>query len=253
MTDAALRLNEVSIAFGGVQAVADVSLDVRCGEVLGLIGPNGAGKTTLVNLISGHEKPDSGSIQLGERDITELAVYKRAQLGLARSFQRTNIYPNLTVWENAWHCAAAARIGHFRVWVNDTQREMIAEAANDALHATQLTSVQDTVASALSHGQSRALEVALLLALRGTVLVLDEPAAGIPLAGIHSMIETLANVHERDESTMIIIEHKLPVIFELCDRIAVLDQGRLVAVDTPDAIVANPKVREAYLGEKNNL
>jgi branched-chain amino acid transport system ATP-binding protein len=249
MVDAALRLHELSIAFGGVQAVKDVTLGVREGEILGLIGPNGAGKTTLVNLISGHERPDKGSVHLGDKDISKLAVHQRAQLGLARSFQRTNIYPSLTVWENVWHCAAASRIGHFRVWVTRAQRAMIAEAADEALDATQLTGERDTVASALSHGRSRALEVALLLAARGKVLLLDEPAAGMPLDGVRNVIRTLADIHARSKPTMLIVEHKLPVVFGLCDRIAVLDQGRLLAIDTPDAIASNPKVKEAYLGE----
>lgn len=247
--DVALSLRGLSVAFGGVQAVRDVSFDIRRGEVMGLIGPNGAGKTTLINLVSGHERRDAGSIHLGDRDISRLPVHRRARLGLARSFQRTNIFPNLTVWQNTWLCAAAPRVGQYRVFVSRAKRAELTEVCERVLADAGLTDVADTVAVNLSHGQSRSLEVALLLASNGDVLLLDEPAAGMPMDGVQSVIETLSSIHQRSGVTMLIVEHKLPVVFGLCDRIAVLEQGALIALDTPERIAADPRVRDAYLGE----
>lgn len=249
MVDPALELSEVSISFGGIRAVDGVTLSVTKGEIVGLIGPNGAGKTTLMNLISGHYLADTGRIHITGRDVTSWPVHLRARHGLARSYQKTNIFPGLTVWENVWIAAAAARVGHFRLRVPTPQEQEVADACLGALEVTGLSLDRDTVASSLSHGGSRALEVAMLLASNGEVLLLDEPAAGMPMHEVTRTMSTLRSIHERTNATMVIVEHKLPVVFGLCDRIAVLDQGRLLAVAPPEAIRTDARVREAYLGD----
>lgn len=245
----ALKVDGLAVAFGGVRAVQGVSLEIRPGEMLGLIGPNGAGKSTLLNLITGHAMPDTGTVRFDGRDVTKWPVHRRARLGLARSYQTTSVFPALTVAENVWLAAAAQRISHFRLVTPRSRRDEIADECERALDATNLTDEADVKANALGHGQARALEVAMLVASGARTMLLDEPAAGMAAGEVGRMIDTIRLVHERTGATMVVVEHKLPVIFGLCERVAVLDQGRLLAVGSCDEITHHDGVRRAYLGE----
>jgi branched-chain amino acid transport system ATP-binding protein len=244
-----LEIEDVSVSFGGVQAVGGVTLQVRAGEILGLIGPNGAGKSTLLNLITGHAAADSGTIRFDGREVTRWSVHRRARLGLARSYQTTTVFRGLTVHENVWMAAAAPRISHFRLHTPRSRRDELNAECAQALDATGLTGSADVAASSLGHGEARALEVAMLVASGARTMLLDEPAAGMAAGEVGRMIDTIRLVHERTGATMMVVEHKLPVIFDLCERVAVLDQGHLLAVGSCDEITRHDGVRRAYLGE----
>lgn len=244
-----LKLTDLSVSFGGIHAIDGVSLEVEPGETLGLIGPNGAGKTTLLNLIGGQATADSGRIVLGEDDVTRWPVHRRARQGLVRSFQVTNVFPELTVEQNVTMAASAVRKRHYRV-LRRPDEDAIAEAADGALAATGLEATRTVRASALGHGQARALEVAMLVAAGGRILLLDEPAAGLAAGEVGHMIETIQRIQADSRASLVIVEHKLAVIFNLCQRIAVLDRGKLLAVGLPEEIAADPAVRSAYLGEE---
>ncbi len=253
-TEAApLKLTDVSVGFGGIQAVQSVSLEIRPGEIIGLIGPNGAGKSTLLNMISGQVKPDSGRIELGSTDITKWPVHRRSRLGLARSFQITTVFPELSVATNVELAAAAPLKRHYDLRHRRSDRQHVAEATEMALSTTGLGGNRDQPASSLGHGQARALEVAMLLASGGRVMLLDEPAAGLAAGEVSGVIDTIRRVREHSDATIVIVEHKLSVIFGLCQRLAVLDRGRLLAFGTPEEVSADPAVRSAYLGEEMDL
>lgn len=240
----------MSVSFGGVHAVVDVSVDVLGGEVLGLIGPNGAGKTTLLNLISGLVEPTAGKIFVGGRDVTRWQPYRRARLSLGRSYQSTTVFPELTVWENVWLSAASSRVGQYRFLpVTGSRGRELRRTCAKSIETTRLSAVAERPASVLGHGESRALELAMIVASGAEVLLLDEPAAGVAAGEIRRLIEIIAEVHEELKATIVIVEHKLPVVFGLSHRIAVLDRGRLLAIGEPDAVARDPKVRRAYLGE----
>jgi branched-chain amino acid transport system ATP-binding protein len=240
----------LSISFGGVHAVVDVSLDVLDGEVLGLIGPNGAGKTTLLNLISGLVEPTDGKIFVRGRDVTRWSPYKRARLSLGRSYQTTTVFPELTVRENVWLSTAANRVGQYRpLPVTGAKGRELRRTCAQAIETTRLSALAERPASALGHGESRALEIAMIVASGAKVLLLDEPAAGVAAGEIPRLIEIIAQVHEELQATIVIVEHKLPVVFGLSDRVAVLDRGKLLAVGDPVSVSRDPNVRSAYLGE----
>lgn len=245
----ALEVQDLSVSFGGVHAVREVSLEVRPREVMGLIGPNGAGKTTLLNLISGHTRPDRGAVRVGDREVGRWPIHRRARLGVARSYQSTTVFPGLTVADNVWLAAVTLRVSHYQIISPRRDKAKLRDACDEALATTNLTRVREVRASALGHGEARALEVAMLVASGASIMLLDEPAAGMAAGDVTKMIETIASVHERTDATLVIVEHKLPVIFGLCDRIAVLDQGALLAVGEPDEISRDARVRRAYLGE----
>ena len=249
-TEPIISVKEISVAFGGVRAVDKVSLDIRPGEIVGLIGPNGAGKTTLLNLISGHETAGEGSIWLAGQDVTSWPLHRRARLGLSRSYQTANIFPALTVRENVALAAQAAGSGHLRVVRQPPNRVAINEQADRALQVTGLSSKAESVASSLGHGQTRALEVAMLMATTSNVMLMDEPAAGMAASEVDDMIDTVRAVHEQTGAAIVIVEHKISLIFNLCHRIAVLDRGRLLAFGEPEQVAEDPAVRAAYLGEE---
>jgi branched-chain amino acid transport system ATP-binding protein len=245
----AVRLESVSIAFGGVDAVRDVSLDLREGEILGLIGPNGAGKTTLLNLVSGHHRAGSGRVEMLGHDVTRWPLHRRSRLGLARSYQTANIFAGLTVRENVGLAAQAAGAGHYRLLRRPPGADELRERTDAALAATRLEHRAELEAARLGHGETRALEVAMLVATDARVLLLDEPAAGMAFEEIPAMVETITAAQRHTGAAVLIVEHKMSLIFELCDRIAVLDRGRLIAAGTPREVARDEKVRSAYLGE----
>jgi branched-chain amino acid transport system ATP-binding protein len=234
-----LRASSVSRAFQGVQALRDVSLELRQGEVVGLIGPNGAGKSTLVNLLSGFDRPTGGQILLEERDVTRWPAHRRGRYGLARTFQHAHSFPALTVRENV----EVAALG-----VGAAPREA-ARRADDLLSVLGLPRYADAPASALAHGDERRLGVARALATEPRYVLMDEPAAGLPEAEVPDFAAVVRSVRDDHGAGVLLIDHNMALIMEVCDRIHVLDQGTTLAQGTPVEIRANLDVAAAYLGE----
>jgi branched-chain amino acid transport system ATP-binding protein len=243
-----LRLEALSKSFGGLRVTDNVTLDVMPGELHAIIGPNGAGKTTLINQVSGLLAPDAGRILFAGRDITSLPVHARAAAGLARSFQITSIVAGFTALENV-ALAVQARMGSsFRFFGQAAGEEALNRPALAALAEVGLLERAGTPAGHLSHGEKRALELAMALAMRPALLLLDEPMAGTG----HEETERLVQVLRRLKASfpMVLVEHDMTAVFALADRISVLIYGRILASGKPDAVRADPKVVEAYLGEE---
>ena len=242
----ALALEHLSINFGGLLAVDSVDLRVQAGERRAIIGPNGAGKTTLFNLISGDLAPTTGRILLFGQDITRLPPYRRAALGLSRTFQVTKLFPKLTVWENlllACQALEGTKFSMLRpIW---TYRHLYARA-EELLRAVGVWEQRDETIANLSHGVQRQLEVALALAGRPRVILLDEPMAGLSPAETHEMTELLRKLER--SITLLIIEHDMDVVLDLAENIAVLHLGKKIADGSKDAVRANREVQEIYLG-----
>jgi branched-chain amino acid transport system ATP-binding protein len=248
MVDILLQVTGLCKRFGAVQANHDANLEVVTGEIHALIGPNGAGKTTLLNQLSGELKPDAGRIFFNGHDITDVPVYRRALLGLARSYQITSIFEQLTVEANL-RLAIQAHRGHsFRFWKRAAHDPQLTEPLGDALARVGLEERADIVAGHLSHGEKRQLEVGMALACNPQMLLLDEPYAGMGPGGTTELTKLIQRL--RKDVTILLVEHDMAVVFSLADRITVLDYGRTVASGTPKQIRANPAVRRAYLGEE---
>jgi branched-chain amino acid transport system ATP-binding protein len=247
MAEAILELDRLCKAYGALKVTDDLSLSVRAGSIHALIGPNGAGKTTLIGQISGQFPPDSGRIRFDGRDISALPMHARARLGLTRSFQITSILPNFTVLENV-AVAAQANDGHsFRFLAPAASESGLNDAAMAALETVGLGRRATVRAGTLSHGEKRQLEIAIALATRPKLLLLDEPMAGTGHEESERLIETLRAL--RGSLTILLVEHDMTAVFALADRISVLVYGRMIAEGTPEAIRADPLVRTAYLGE----
>jgi branched-chain amino acid transport system ATP-binding protein len=244
-----LRVENLVRRFGGIIATDRLSLDVGRGELHAIIGPNGAGKTTLISQLTGQLRPSAGTIGFAGRDITQLPAWRRSQLGLARSFQITSLLPDFTACDNV-ALAAQARDGHsFRFWGNARKEKPLREAARSALARVGLEHRADVVVSQLSHGEQRELELAVALATRPQLLLLDEPMAGLGATESARMVKLLAEL--RKEVTIILVEHDMDAVFALADRITVLVYGRVIASDVPAAIRSNEEVRRAYLGDQH--
>jgi branched-chain amino acid transport system ATP-binding protein len=242
----ALRAEGLTRRFGGLMAVGGVSLTLSAGELHAVIGPNGAGKSTLVNLLAGELAPSAGRIQLAGRDVTAWPAWRRARLGIGRSFQRTNLLRDMTVFENARLAAQASRFG-LRRWLRaaDQDRASREEAAR-VLERVGLSDRAGLVAGTLSHGELRLLEIAMALANRPAVLLLDEPLAGMgPEEGgrVAALLRALARDH-----ALLLIEHDMDVVFAVADRLTVMVDGRVLERGAPAEIRASAAVREAYLG-----
>jgi branched-chain amino acid transport system ATP-binding protein len=214
-----------------------------------VIGPNGAGKTTLFNLISGLLHPTAGRIELDGDDITERAPALRTRAGLGRTFQVSNVFPLLPALENVRLAAEAALGGTMRIWRRARRVREALERATWALGRVGLTGRSGVPAGLLSHGDKRKLELAMLLAGTPRVLLLDEPMAGVSVEDVPELVELIRSVHAEEGKTVVMVEHHMEVVTGLAERIAVLHHGRLLAVDTPDEIMRNPTVQQAYLGE----
>lgn len=235
-------------AFGGVVATKHVSMEVKAGEVHAVIGPNGAGKTTLVSQLTGELKPDSGRIVLEGRRITRTPTYRRAQLGMARSFQITSVVHHLSVLENVM-LAVQTGMGHsFRFWQPALANRKLVETSRQALELVGLGERVDRPASDLSHGEHRQLEIAMATSTKPKLLLLDEPMAGMGSEESGRMVEILNTI--RGGPGILLVEHDMDVVFALADRISVLVHGAVIACDTPDRIRNNPEVRAAYLGDE---
>ncbi len=249
MAEPLLRIKSLCKSFGAVRACHDLSLDVHAGEIHALIGPNGAGKTTLLNQIAGDLSSDSGRIFLTGQEITHLPLYRRAPLGLARSYQITSVFANLSVEENML-LAIQAHHGHsFRFWGRGLKDPQLLAELGPALEAVGLSERAETIAGNLSHGEKKQLEVGMALACKPQLLLLDEPMAGMGPGGSIELSKLIRKL--KKEMTILLVEHDMEAIFSLADRITVLVYGEVVATGSVDEIRSNPAVRQAYLGEEN--
>jgi branched-chain amino acid transport system ATP-binding protein len=229
----------VSRSFEGVHALRDVTLELRRGEIVGLIGPNGAGKSTLVNVLSGFDRPSSGTIELEGRDVTRWRPSRRGRAGLARTFQHSHAFRSLSVRENVEVAALGAGLSPAAA----------RSRADELLAALGLADNADAPASALAQGDERRLGVARALATNPCFVLLDEPAAGLPEAEIPGLADAVRSVRDGRDAGVLLIDHNMGLIMEICDRIHVLDQGRTLAEGTPVEVRANLDVAAAYLGE----
>ena len=243
-----LEVRGVSKRFGSLQAVRDVSLTVKKGELRAIIGPNGAGKTTFFNLISGAFPPVAGTIMFDGRDITALPAHKRVTLGIARTFQITEIFPELTVFDNVRISTEVTEGFRLRPWISEAERAKVQRQVEQTLELTGLGSKSDRLAGELAHGDQRAAEIAMALALRPRLLLLDEPTAGMGDQETYEITQIIRRLHRESNFTIVLIEHDMRVIFHLADRISVLDQGSLLAEGAPAEIASNEAVQAAYLG-----
>ena len=249
MTEPLLRIENLVRRFGGIVATDNLSLDIAPGELHAIIGPNGAGKTTLISQLIGQLRPTAGTICFAGQDVTHLPAWKRSRLGLARSFQITSLLPNLTAADNVG-LAAQARDGHsFRFFGNARQEKPLRDAAYAALDRVGLLGRADVMVSRLSHGEQRELELAVALATKPQLLLLDEPMAGLGITESARMVKLLAEL--RQEVTIVLVEHDMNAVFALADRITVLVYGRVIASDVPAAIRSNEEVKRAYLGDQH--
>ena len=243
----ALQTRNLVKTFGGLVAADDVTLNVATGARQALIGPNGAGKTTLINLLTGYLRPTSGQVILGGDDITALAQYRRVKRGLARTFQINRLFAEMTVLESVT-LAVCERLGLGACWWKPASAH--AGAIDDAaqlLERLRLADVANERTQNLPYGKQRLIEIALALAARPRVLLLDEPAAGVPAAESRELFDTIAALPR--EVTIVLIEHDMDLVFRFADRISVMVNGALLVEDVPDAIARDPRVRQLYLGE----
>jgi branched-chain amino acid transport system ATP-binding protein len=234
-----LRASSVSRSFDGVQALGGVTLELRRGEVVGLIGPNGAGKSTLVNVLSGFDRPDEGTIVLGDRDVTRWTPNRRARHGLARTFQHSHLFRDLSVRENV----EVAALG-----VGAAPREA-RRRADELLPLLSLSAHEHLRAGSLAHGDERRLGVARALAMEPAFVLMDEPAAGLPEAEVPEFAAVVRAVRDDHGAGVLLIDHNMALIMDVCDRIHVLDRGATLAEGAPGEIRANLDVAAAYLGE----
>lgn len=243
-----LELKGLRKNFGALLVTDDVTLDVLPHEIHAVIGPNGAGKTTLINEITGEIAPDAGTILFAGRDVTRLPIHARALMGLARSFQITQVLPAFTTLENVAIAAQAHRGSSFRFLTNAAGETDLNDRAMAALDQVGLSARAHTPARILSHGEKRQLEIAMSLVAEPKLLLLDEPMAGMGREETERMVGVLMQLKGR--YPMVLVEHDMHAVFRLADRISVLVYGRVIASGTPDVVRADPNVREAYLGEE---
>ncbi len=247
-TQSVLAVEHLSLQLGGARITDDVTLAVEQGEMLGVIGPNGAGKTTLFNLISGVIRPTGGRILLDGKDITGIPVDARARAGIGRSFQTSNLFSGLSVFENVRLAAQASLGGSLSLVRAPRPGDRASRLAADQLGELGLERHTDTLAGGLSHGDKRKLEIAMMLAADPRVILLDEPMAGVGSGDVPELMDVIRRVHEQGR-TVLMVEHHMDVVLGLVDRVAVMHHGQLLACDLPDVVMANPDVQSAYLGE----
>ena len=243
-----LETRDLTIRFGGHVAVDHVSCAFRPGELIAIVGPNGAGKTTYFNLISGQLRASEGQVLLDNIDITGESAPLRARRGLGRAFQLTNLFPNLTVAENV-RLAVQAKAGvHYDMLHPWSRRRELISRADEILQTVALENKRAHMAAALSHGDQRKLEVALMMALEPRVFMFDEPTAGMSVDEAPVVLDLIAKLKEDRSKIILLVEHKMDVVRSLADRIIVLTNGACVADGEPAAVIASPVVQEAYLG-----
>ena len=248
-----LEARNMTRRFGGLIAVNDVSFDVQRGEIFGLIGPNGAGKTTLFNLMTGLTPPSSGTLAYNGKDVTALAPHKIAKLGMARTFQNIRLFGNLSALENVKiaqhvHTKSGIWTGVFGLPPSPAEEKKVRDKAYQLLELVGLVDKAEDEAKNFSYGDQRRLEIARALALEPKILLLDEPAAGMNPNEKGALSDFIRRVRDLFSLTVILIEHHVPLVMGLCDRIAVLNFGQLIALGIPEEVANNPAVIEAYLG-----
>jgi branched-chain amino acid transport system ATP-binding protein len=243
-----LGVQQLTKKFGGMIAINNVSFDIQQGELSSIIGPNGAGKTTLFNLLTGHLRPDTGSVNFKGRDISGLPPHEICQLGIGRSFQHTNIFPRLSVFDNA-QAAVLARQGNC-INIFSPSKNLATDETIQVLEIVELGHSKNLPAGLLSHGDQKRLEIGIALALRPSLLLLDEPTAGMSpeeTAGIASLIERMV----RDQGlTAVFVEHDMSVVFGISQKIRVMHLGQIIAAGTPEEIRSDARVQQIYLGEE---
>lgn len=247
MPEAALKAEGLEKHFGGLRAVAGVSLDVCRGEVHAVIGPNGAGKSTLINLISGDLRPTSGTVWVEGVPINRFGPARRALAGVARCYQKTTIFQRASAFDNARLAAQAQARRPLRMFSDARRDERVNERARGALADAGLAARAETIAGALSHGEQRQLEIAMALAAEPKILLLDEPFAGIGPGEMQAMVVLVAKLKTR--CAVLLVEHDLDAVFALADRLTVMENGRVIASGAPEDVRAHAAVRRAYLGE----
>ncbi len=249
MSGIILETQNLSRHFGALMAVDDVTLSFERGLVHAVLGPNGAGKTTLINLLSGEILPSSGSIRFKDHDITNLPANEVSHLGIGRSFQKTNIFPNFTCFENCRLAAQSRMKGIFHFFRPALSYKRINELAEKGLEMCGLTKRRDTLAQAMSYGEQRQLEIGMMLATEPELLLLDEPLAGMGAEESLRVIDLLRRLAK--EHTLILIEHDMDAVFAVADRLAVMVNGRLLETGTVAEVRASKAVQEAYLGSED--
>jgi branched-chain amino acid transport system ATP-binding protein len=244
-----LDVRNVTKQFGSLVAVSDASMQVAPGELRAIIGPNGAGKTTFFNMISGFFAPTAGEIVFDGETVTRMAVTARVARGMARTFQITEIFPELTVRENIRIGVESAQGLRLRFWLGAAHTAEVNRGIDEALALTGLTGKADRLVGELSHGDQRAAEIATALTLKPRLLLLDEPTAGMGEHETFAVANLIRRLHRNSAYTIVLIEHDMRVVFNLADRITVLGEGKMLAEGTPAEIAENPVVQQAYLGK----
>ena len=243
-----LRVSGLGFRVGGAQILSDIDLDVEEGSFLGIIGPNGAGKTTLLNQLSGLLEPTAGTIELNGRDLRGVRPSKRARLGMGRTFQTSSLFNSLSVLENARLSAQSRLGGNMRLWRRPRSSDEATLAAREAIESVGLGEIAERTTGALSHGDKRKLELAILLAAEAKVLLLDEPMSGVNSEDVPMLSALIGRLHHEGR-TVVMVEHHMAVVIGLAQNVAVLNYGRLLAVGDPASVMANETVQSAYLGE----
>jgi branched-chain amino acid transport system ATP-binding protein len=249
MTAPKLEVRHAGKNFGSLVAVSDLSMKVEHGELRAIIGPNGAGKTTFFNLITGFFPPTSGEILLDGADISKVTAAGRVKMGMGRTFQITEIFPELTVRENTRIAVETGLDYSLRPWLNAADRKRVADAGDEVMTMANLTAKADRLVGELSHGDQRSAEIAMALALKPSLLLLDEPTAGMGDEETYQITGLIRRLHRDSKYTIVLIEHDMRVVFHLADHISVLAEGKLLAEGTPEEIGRNEHVQNAYLGK----
>ena len=245
----ALSVTDLSLDIGGAKILDGISLSVYQNETLGIIGPNGAGKTSFFNLLSGIRKPSRGQIFISDVNVTDLAPHERAKAGIARTFQTSSVFVNLTCLENVRIAAQAANGRSMNLTKNAYKFSEVVAQAQECLEKVGLRNYAMQRAGALSHGDKRRLEIAIVLASKSDIVLLDEPMAGMSVENVPELVEIIRSLATIHKKTVLIVEHHMEVILGLADRIAVLNYGELLVCDTPQNVINNPIVQSAYIGE----
>jgi len=243
-----LRMENVSKHFGTLKAVDGVSFSMAAGELRAVIGPNGAGKTTFFNLISGLLSPTHGQVMFEAEDITQQTIVRRVAMGIVRTFQITEILPDLSVFENIRVGVETAAGLNSRPWISRSERAAVNRRVDELIGIVKLNGKSNRTVGELAHGDQRVVEVAVALSIRPRLLLLDEPTAGMGDTETDHMVDLIRRLHQDQGMSILFIEHDMDIVFGIAQHITVLDQGRVLAQGTPEVISSDPKVRAAYLG-----
>jgi branched-chain amino acid transport system ATP-binding protein len=245
-----LKVENLTKAFGRVVTANGLNFEINSGEITSIIGPNGAGKSTLINVLSGSLPADAGRVFLQGREITRLATHRRVRLGLCRSFQVVNVFPGLTVFQNIQiPVLGEVRKAH-HIFRDLRREEEVSERVMEVLERLKLVERSDSLATELSHGDQRLLEIGIALAVKPKLLFLDEPTAGMNPIERAEILENIRRLSATGRTTFVIVEHDMDVVFSLSDRVMVLHRGDIVCDGTPDVVKSDEQVRECYLGEE---